>query len=122
MTPKYNQAAEAIKAFGTEAATRLLTEVVPHRHKDLLHAAITAGLRDGDIDHELELVRAAKRAFELADQLFPIVKELGAPEQFGDDGFFGWVFANIDNLVARYPENQILSEIRSLHARRLLVD
>lgn len=122
MNPKYNQAAAAIKAFGTDAATQLLTEVAPHRHKDLLRAAITAGLRDGDIDQELTLISSYNRACDLADQLFSRAKELGAPDDFGDDGFFGWVFANIDNLVARHPDNKVLREIRSLHARRLMVD
>lgn len=122
MNTKYDPAAEAIKAFGTDAATRLLAEVLPERHRDLISAAITAGLRDGDLELELALATAAGRTFDLAEQLMPLANELGAPSDWGDEGFYGWLIANLERLVTQHPQNSALAEIRTLHARRLMVD
>lgn len=124
MTERYNPAAEAVKEFGMEAANALLADVLPDRHKTLLNAAITVGLRDGDIQQELALMEAFTRTCDLAEQLFPLATALGAPREYpgDDDSFYGWLVANIDNLVVRNPENNELAEIRTLHARRLIVD
>jgi hypothetical protein len=124
MNTKYNPAAEAVKKFGMESAEVLLAEVLPDRHKTLMNAAITAGLRDGDLQQELALMEAFSRTCDLAEQLFPLAEQFGAPREYPgeDDSFYDWLLVNIDNLVARYPENKELAEIRTLHARRLMVD
>jgi hypothetical protein len=122
MNEKYNSAAEAIKLFACEAASILLAETAPIRHRNLISAAITVGLRDGNLSLELALMEAMNRSCDLAEQLWPTRETLGAPEDFGDDGFYNWLVGNIDNLVARNPNNRLLAEIRTLHARRLLVD
>ncbi len=53
----------------------------------------------------------------------PSLPSLGAPDVFDkEEGINTWLALHIDALVAKHPDNALLSEFRRLHALRLLID
>jgi len=119
----HDPAAEAVRAFADDASKDLLSSVIRDRHKCLTRAAITAGLRDGNLALELQLTRAFSQACDIIEALVPVLPALGAPEVFDEEeGIYTWLALHIDALVAKHPDNALLAEFRRLHALRLLVD